>query len=116
MNESLAKEAQSIRRGAFKEAVDRALVERASGKICNSSYMDAMDVCSKMAITDDFRYAYDYLSAIIIKAAPTMARDDYLEFGQTIYRMASYMHRFDVPRAKLPSLYEVTVAHQHLNP
>lgn len=106
MESSLREEKLKIERGAFIETMSFIFQELRSGQISSSEFMRGMEACSEMTKID-FRFAYDYLNAELIKLAPEMAVDDYSKATTSICRMASFMHRFEIPNSKLQSLQEI---------
>jgi len=69
--------------------------------------MDGMDICSEIVVKNDFRFAYDYFLNILIEIAPRLTKEKYLDISKKISIMTSYMHRFEIPNSKLPSLSDV---------
>lgn len=109
---SLDEETIKINRTAFIETMSRSLQHLRTRKLDAREFMDGMAACFEITKTD-FRFAYDYLVENLIALAPLMTRTKFLETAQTIYRMASYMHRFETVNAKLPTLY--SIAEQQLD-
>jgi hypothetical protein len=105
-DDALAKEVTKIDRTAFIEVMSRLLEHLKTRKLASSEFMEGMDACFKITTTD-FRFGYDYLVENLITFAPQMTLGQYKEFAQTIHRMGSYMHRFEIVHAKLLTLWNV---------
>lgn len=106
MDSQLNEEKIKIERGTFIEVMSNIVLQLKSDNVSSSEFMNGMTVCSEITKVD-FQFAYDYLKEQLIKLAPQMDVDQYSKLAQSIYRMASYMHRFEIPNADLTPLNEV---------
>lgn len=105
---------ENDQKDAFIKLMNLTFEQLKTDNLSANGFMKAMDSCFQMTITD-FRFAYLHLREKLIELAPNVDRETYLRIGQSVVRIASYMQRFEIPNAKLPSIWEIVEQHQHLN-
>ena len=95
-------------RRKFTDMMDKIWTHGATvGPIDSKMWMEGMDAAFKIVVADEFPFAYEYVVNILRVGAPTMNKTKYMELGQSMYRVCSYMQRFEIPHARLPSLMDV---------
>lgn len=95
--------ADSINRTSFAEIMSPILNKLKLGKITSNDFLLGMNACTNITKTD-FRFAYDYLADFLIKAAHEISKERYLDLADTVFKMSSYMHQFNIVHEKLMPL------------
>lgn len=103
MTEEISLECRS-----FLETMNPILTKIKVAQLTSNEFMLGMDACFQIVINEKFRFAYDHLVKFLIDAAPELTKDRYLDVSNSIIRMASYMHRFEIPKAKLSTLMQIS--------
>lgn len=97
-----------MERKSFLKIMNPLLIKLKIFNLTSKEWILGMDACSNIIYKDQFKFAYDYLVTYLIDVAPEVTKTRYLEITKSLYMIASYMHRFEIPRAKLPTLNEVS--------